>query len=138
MAAGMNYLHSKSVLHRDLKSQNIWLDGKLGCKIGDFGMSRMNSQRTMTLCGSPLWCSPEILESKHYSYGADTYSFAIILWEIFHWYEPYQEYTVMEIIMAVTQPRSALPYRNAPFHRPCVNSSTCAGIRWTRSDHLSK
>ena len=44
MAQGMCYLHERRVLHRDLKSQNIWLDGDLGCKIGDFGMSRMNSQ----------------------------------------------------------------------------------------------
>jgi serine/threonine protein kinase/ABC-type proline/glycine betaine transport system substrate-binding protein len=103
MADGMEYLHEKKILHRDLKSQNIWLDENLKCKIGDFGMSRLNTNKTMTLCGSPLWCSPEILRSERYSFPADVFSFAIILWEAFHWAEPYTELTVMEIIIAVTQ-----------------------------------
>jgi len=103
MADGMEYLHDKKILHRDLKSQNIWLDENLKCKIGDFGMSRLNTNKTMTLCGSPLWCSPEILRSERYSFPADVFSFAIILWEAFHWAEPYTELTVMEIIIAVTQ-----------------------------------
>merc|ERR550514_47647 len=103
MADGMEYLHDKKILHRDLKSQNIWLDENLKCKIGDFGMSRLNTNKTMTLCGSPLWCSPEILRSERYSFPADVFSFAIILWEAFHWAEPYTELTVMEIIVAVTQ-----------------------------------
>jgi len=119
MAKGMDYLHEKSILHRDLKSQNIWLDGELKCKIGDFGMSRMNANKTMTLCGSPLWCSPEILRSERYAFPADTYSFAVILWEAFHWAEPYTELTVMEIIVSVTQ-------RN---ERPEISPSVPAAIR---------
>jgi len=119
MATGMDYLHEKQILHRDLKSQNIWLDGELKCKIGDFGMSRMNENKTMTLCGSPLWCSPEILRSERYAFPADIYSFAVIMWEAFHWAEPYTELTVMQIIVSVTQ-------RN---ERPEISSTVPGAIR---------
>merc|ERR1711865_1231645 len=103
VAKGMVHLHKKGIIHRDLKSQNIWLSEDYNAKVGDFGMSRIASHHTMTMVGSPLWCAPEILKSMNYSYSADVYSYSIILYEAFHWIEPYIKMSVMEIMIAVTE-----------------------------------
>jgi serine/threonine protein kinase len=103
VAQGMKHLHEKAIIHRDLKSQNIWISVDYTAKVGDFGMSRLSSNHTMTMVGSPLWCAPEILMSKNYSFSADVYSYSIILFELFHWVEPYANMSVMEIMVAVTE-----------------------------------
>jgi Janus kinase 2 len=103
VARGMEHLHEKLIIHRDLKSQNIWISVDFTAKVGDFGMSRLSSNHTMTMVGSPLWCAPEILMSKNYSLSADVYSYSIILFELFHWVEPYANMSVMEIMVAVTE-----------------------------------
>ena len=103
VARGMLHLHGKGILHRDLKSQNVWINQSDVAKVGDFGMSRINSHKTMTMVGSPLWCAPEILKSEQYSFGADVYSFSIIVFEALQWTEPYMHMTVIEIMIAVTQ-----------------------------------
>lgn len=101
-ARGLEYLHSKNVLHRDLKSPNVMLNDKGVAKIGDFGLSRVSDDsKVMTTCGSPLWAAPEMLMSKKYNHKADVYSFSILMWEYFHWTEPYEQYSVYELVNGV-------------------------------------
>jgi serine/threonine protein kinase len=103
VAKGCRHLHEKHIIHRDLKSQNVWIHENGTAKVGDFGMSRVNNHNTMTMVGSPLWCAPEILRSERYDFTADVYSYSIILFEIFHWMEPYARMSVMQIMVAVTE-----------------------------------
>lgn len=59
IAEGMAHLHSQRVLHRDLKSMNVLLSQSWTAKVSDFGLSRVlleHSAKTMTRCGSPIWC----------------------------------------------------------------------------------
>ena len=66
VAAGMKYLASKRVLHRDLKSLNVLLDDKMKAKVSDFGLARTTTATTRTLGGSsagtPAWSAPEFLD----------------------------------------------------------------------------
>ena len=95
IAKGMNYLHSfkPPILHRDLKSLNLLLleqvskpTDKVSVKISDFGLSRemLGVDSKMTgQTGTFHWMAPEVLEgNSEYTYKADVYSFAIVLWEI--------------------------------------------------------
>lgn len=86
IAAGVCYIHSKGIMHRDLKSANILLDHKLNASIADFGMARYTTKTGMYTPGMvTLWYrAPEILlGSPTYSYAVDVWSLGCILTEMY-------------------------------------------------------
>jgi len=86
MALGLEAIHSHNILHRDLKSQNIFLTGSgEDAKIGDFGISKVltsDTELAQTVIGTPYYLSPEICEGRPYSKGSDIWSLGCILYEI--------------------------------------------------------
>lgn len=104
VAIGMNHLHSISppVIHRDLRSPNIFLvslekDAKIVAKIADFGLSRMKaSKQIQESLSTYQWMAPETLGTSgkkvEYDEKADVYSYGIILWELLTLGFPFDEY----------------------------------------------
>ena len=86
MATGLEFLHSKQFIHRDVKPANVLLDGNFRAKIGDLGSSRqvdeVNLQATQTQAGTPIYWAPEALD-KHFTTKSDIYSFGIMIFELF-------------------------------------------------------
>jgi len=83
------YLHSRGVVHRDLKSQNLLVDNNWRVKICDFGFARAaNPKEYMTLCGTDEWMAPEIMLGEKYDERADIYSFGMILTEFIRREDP--------------------------------------------------
>ncbi|KAG7384812.1 hypothetical protein PHYPSEUDO_002198 [Phytophthora pseudosyringae] len=85
IAQALGYLHghTPSLIHRDLKSNNILLTHMLEPILIDFGVSRGTVELTMTAgVGTPYWTAPEILEGKRYTEQADIYSFGVVLSEL--------------------------------------------------------
>ncbi|XP_012883495.1 PREDICTED: serine/threonine-protein kinase Nek11 [Dipodomys ordii] len=81
---GVDYMHERRILHRDLKSKNIFLKNNL-LKIGDFGVSRLlmgSCDLATTLTGTPHYMSPETLTHQGYDTKSDIWSLACILYEI--------------------------------------------------------
>lgn len=105
LAAGMQYLHSKSVVHRDIKPQNVLLhaDDTRLCghvvKITDFGFSiRLQQQDlTATFCGSPLHMAPEILLGSPYDPKVDLFSLGTIVYTMAVGREPFPAQTLAEL-----------------------------------------
>jgi len=81
----MKHVHDRKVLHRDLKTQNIFLTSAKIVKLGDFGISKV-LQSTMecaqTAIGTPYYLSPEICENKPYNYKSDIWSLGCVLYEL--------------------------------------------------------
>jgi hypothetical protein len=83
VARGMQFLHEHHIIHRDLKSMNLLVDGNLNVKVADFGESRNVAHTNLTVAtGTYDWMAPEVVSSSHYSAQADVFSFGIILWEL--------------------------------------------------------
>jgi serine/threonine protein kinase len=80
---GMAFLHSKNIIHRDLKCGNVLLNTTVTCKIMDFGIStRVKDERSKTWCiGTSRYMAPEICKGKNYNEMIDVYSFSIMMWE---------------------------------------------------------
>ncbi|XP_078363568.1 serine/threonine-protein kinase Nek1-like isoform X2 [Oculina patagonica] len=85
MTMALHHIHSKKVLHRDLKSQNVFLTKKGVIKIGDFGISRMMENTfdmAQTCCGTPCYLSPELCQDMPYSSKADVWALGCLLFEM--------------------------------------------------------
>ncbi|XP_008459815.2 serine/threonine-protein kinase ATG1a isoform X4 [Cucumis melo] len=86
-ASGLKVLQEKHLIHRDLKPQNLLLSSKEGIpllKIGDFGFARSLANQALadTLCGSPLYMAPEIMNNQKYDAKADLWSVGAILFQL--------------------------------------------------------
>jgi serine/threonine protein kinase len=88
MAGAIKYMHSKGIIHRDLKMGNIFLDKDMNVKVGDFGLAAllmsgkdMTAVRRTTLCGTPNYIAPEILEKNKggHDHAVDIWSLGIIM-----------------------------------------------------------
>ncbi|GAA0147384.1 non-receptor serine/threonine protein kinase [Lithospermum erythrorhizon] len=83
-AEGLSYLHSKQIIHRDLKTANMLLDKNGRVKIIDFGISRFDdlNEKTQDI-GTIGYIAPEVRTGSKYDHKCDVFSFGICLWEIF-------------------------------------------------------
>mmetsp|Transcript_21031 Transcript_21031/g.18659 ORF Transcript_21031/g.18659 Transcript_21031/m.18659 type:complete len:118 (+) Transcript_21031:428-781(+) len=86
MVSALKYLHAHKVIHRDLKLGNLFVDDKMEIKIGDFGLAtklEFEGDRKRTICGTPNYIAPEILEGKTgHSYEVDIWSLGVIIYTL--------------------------------------------------------
>lgn len=107
---GLKHMHSFGIVHRDLKPQNILLSktppitdngnwDDVFIKIADFGFARTleTSQMTETICGSPLYMAPEVLNSQKYTDIADLWSFGVMMYEMIVGIPPFTARNVVEL-----------------------------------------
>ncbi|XP_062548507.1 cAMP-dependent protein kinase catalytic subunit beta-like [Armigeres subalbatus] len=89
VAMAIEYLHHMNLIYRDLKPENILIDTKGYVKITDFGFCKVIRDRTWTLCGTPEYLAPEVIQSKGYGKSIDWWSFGILLYEMAAGYTPF-------------------------------------------------
>ncbi|KFY35782.1 hypothetical protein V494_05625 [Pseudogymnoascus sp. VKM F-4513 (FW-928)] len=106
IAGAIKYMHSKGIIHRDLKMGNIFLDKDMNVKVGDFGLAAllmsgkdMTACRRTTLCGTPNYIAPEILEKGKggHDHAVDIWSLGIIIFAMLTGRPPFQSTTQEEI-----------------------------------------
>ncbi|KAK3413247.1 serine/threonine-protein kinase STY13 [Eucalyptus grandis] len=106
LARGLSYLHSKKIVHRDVKTENMLLDKTRTLKIADFGVARIEASNPHDMTGETGtlgYMAPEVLNGSAYDRKCDVYSFGICLWEIYCCDMPYPDLSFSEVTSAVVR-----------------------------------
>lgn len=113
VAKGMQFLHSKGIIHMDLKTANVFLDEDGNAVIGDLGVARLVNEKDETgdEIGTYRWMAPEVCAglvsesraegSTCFSFKSDVYSFGILLWELVTCKMPYADYNPVQAAVGV-------------------------------------
>ncbi|RYE40935.1 MAG: hypothetical protein EOP48_24315 [Sphingobacteriales bacterium] len=83
--SAIEYIHRNKILHRDIKTSNIFLKSDGTVKIGDFGIAKAfenTNEIAMTVIGTPYYLSPEVCENKPYTYKSDIWALGCVLYEM--------------------------------------------------------
>lgn len=114
---GLSYLHSKDIIHRDIKGANVLVDNKGGIKISDFGISKRVEASTMlgtsanlgpsghlhrpSLQGSVYWMAPEVVRQTAHTKKADIWSLGCLVVEMFIGAHPFPDCSQLQAIFAI-------------------------------------
>ncbi|KAL6623467.1 hypothetical protein ACP70R_033346 [Stipagrostis hirtigluma subsp. patula] len=103
LVAALAYCHARGVAHRDVKPQNVLLDGDGNLKVSDFGLSALpdslrDDGRLHTACGTPAYAAPEVLRRKAYDGAkADAWSCGVILFVLLAGYLPFDDSNIADM-----------------------------------------
>jgi NIMA (never in mitosis gene a)-related kinase len=114
VALGLKYLHTRHVLHRDLKPQNIFVTAEDNLRLGDFGISKVigsESLKDSSYIGTPYYFSPEICHEKLYSFASDIWALGCILYELAALRVPFEAQNIPSLAKKIMrQPVPLLPH----------------------------
>lgn len=109
----LKYLHDKHVLHRDLKSQNLFLTSQDRLRIGDFGISKVLESTgafARTTIGTPYYLSPEICLERPYTFSSDIWALGCVLYEMAALRVPFDAQSLQRLVQKITRgPAPELP-----------------------------
>ena len=116
---GLSYLHSRDIIHRDIKGANILVDNKGSVKISDFGISKRIEASTLgggkkgaqrvSLQGSVFWMAPEVVRQTAYTRKADIWSLGCLVVEMFTGSHPHPNCTQLQAIFKIGGSGDASP-----------------------------
>nr|CAG8511205.1 8855_t:CDS:10 [Entrophospora candida] len=106
---GLNYLHEKDIIHRDIKGANVLVDSRGKIKISDFGISKKVEDQFMeatsahrpSLQGSVFWMAPEVVKQTAYTSKVDIWSLGCLIVEMFTGDHPFPEFNQMQAMFKI-------------------------------------
>jgi NIMA (never in mitosis gene a)-related kinase len=100
---GLLHIHAKKIVHRDIKSMNMFMTKDDKIKIGDLGVAKvlMQTQFAKTFVGTPYYLSPEICEEKPYNEKSDIWALGCILYEMCTYKHPFNATNQAALILKI-------------------------------------
>ena len=109
----LKFLHDNLVIHRDLKLGNLFIDHEMRIKIGDFGLATKlthPNERKRTVCGTPNYIAPEILEGKSgHSFEVDIWSTGVLIFTLLYGKPPFESKDVKATYKRILSNNYAFP-----------------------------
>nr|KAG5714102.1 hypothetical protein BaRGS_020430 [Batillaria attramentaria] len=130
LVEGVQYVHNRRIIHRDLKLGNMLLNENMDLKLADFGLATrvdFEGERKMTVCGTPNYIAPEVLQKKGHSFEADIWAVGCTMYALLVGRPPFETTTLKETYLRITENSYVLPPHITPsarnLIRRCLNSS---------------
>eukprot|EP00339_Tiarina_fusa_P014104 CAMPEP_0117026072 /NCGR_PEP_ID=MMETSP0472-20121206/19193_1 /TAXON_ID=693140 ORGANISM="Tiarina fusus, Strain LIS" /NCGR_SAMPLE_ID=MMETSP0472 /ASSEMBLY_ACC=CAM_ASM_000603 /LENGTH=419 /DNA_ID=CAMNT_0004732957 /DNA_START=74 /DNA_END=1333 /DNA_ORIENTATION=- len=131
LSAAIGYMHDRKILYRDLKPENIGFDIRDDVKVFDFGLAKELTEdmkpdedgnfKLTAMTGSPRYMAPEVAMELPYNEKCDTYSFAILLWQMYSCKTPFELYTMKSLKTRVWTGEKKRPFIDDKWPVPIKN-----------------
>ncbi len=126
IALAFDYLHGMDIAYRDLKPENLLIDRQGHVKITDFGFAKVVRDKTMTLCGTPEYLAPEIIQSKGHNKNVDWWALGVLIFEMLAGYPPFYDDNPLGIYQKIMDGYYEFPPHVEPKARELIKSFLCA------------
>jgi len=126
IASAFTYLHSRHVLYRDLKPENVLLTSSGHIKLSDFGFAKClsSSEKTYTVCGTPEYLAPEVIRLEGHSYSYDWWCLGILLYEMVVGKAPFLHKNPYKLYEKILNKEIAFPANMDPKARDLIEKLT--------------
>uniref|UniRef100_A0A3P8WMD8 Serine/threonine-protein kinase PLK n=1 Tax=Cynoglossus semilaevis TaxID=244447 RepID=A0A3P8WMD8_CYNSE len=125
IVSGLKYLHGQEILHRDLKLGNFFVSESMELKVGDFGLAaklQPAGNRRKTICGTPNYLSPEVLNKQGHGCESDVWALGCVMYTMLLGRPPFETTNLKETYRCIREARYSLPSLLSPQAKQLIAS----------------